>query len=499
MKRSPPSRRQRRPIRGFTVALGMLVLVVASTAVVSYALETLDARPRALARYVEHRAGGHGALVTHAGGRLAKALEWLDPPLELFHERRPDVRLGPNADTLPVTARAIAGGRVVPVASSEGAIQAIQTAQPGDLITFAPGVYRFSGNSIAGSRPGTQQSAIVVRAERPETVFVEFDMTEGFLLSQPYWTFENLNIRGVCAQHASCEHAFHVVSHASHFVSRNNKITDFNAHFKINGSDGSFPDDGVIEGNVLSNRSIRETDSSVTLIDLVGASRWIVRGNWISDFAKAGSDRVSYGAFAKGGGSGNSFEQNIVVCENILRRSAGQRVGISLGGGGTGKEYCRDSRCITEQDGGAVQSNLIMACSDEGIYLNRAATSLIRHNTLLDTGGISVRFVESSAEVQGNLVDGAIRSRDGGLLHGEDNIQTSITRQYLGSHPVRGLYRSLTDFDLAWASAAPRRRKTDFAPTPDLCGSVRPSQPAYGAFEDFQACLWPVSRQEPVK
>jgi parallel beta-helix repeat protein len=319
-------------------------------------------------------------------------------------------------------------------------------------------------------------------------VTLEFDMSEGFVVSEPHWTFENLSIRGVCAQHSSCEHAFHVVSRATHFVSRNNAVTDFNAHFKINGSEGNFPDHGLIEGNTLSNSSVRDTESSVTPIDLVAASHWVVRGNWISDFAKAGSDRVSYGAFAKGGGADNRFEQNIVLCEHFLRGAPGQRVGISLGGGGSGKEYCRDTRCITEQDGGVIRSNLIMGCSDDGIYLNRAATSQVYHNTLIDTGGISVRFVESSAELEGNLVDGAIRSRDGGALHATDNIQTLMTRQYLGSHPVRGLYRDPSGLDLSWAATPPRRQRAGVVPS-DLCGSERPRPPTYGAFEDFSKCL----------
>src|SRR5437763_779831 len=81
------------------------------------------------------------------------------------------------------------------------------------------------------------------------------------------------------------------------------------------------------------------------------ASHWIIRGNLISDFIKAQGDQISYGAYAKGAGSDNRFEQNIVLCESLLRGFAGQRVGLSLGGGGTGKELCRDKRCITEQDG----------------------------------------------------------------------------------------------------------------------------------------------------
>jgi parallel beta-helix repeat protein len=481
------SSRPQRPTRRLKLVLAGFALLLLLLALMSYALETLDARPRALAGYVERRTFGHSSIVLRTGEQLAAALRWLDRPVEL-PLRRQDLRLDAQAGTSPPGEPVLSSGPVVLVTSPDEATKAIQRARPGDWLTFAPGTYRFSGASIVVNQAGTSAAPIVVRADRPETVFLEFDMTEGFVVSAPYWTFENLNIRGVCAQHSSCEHAFHVVSRASHFVARNNTITDFNAHFKINGADGSFPDHGLLEANTLSNRGIRETESSVTPIDLVAASGWKVRGNWISDFAKGGADRVSYGAFAKGGGNGNSFEQNIVVCEHLLRGASGQRVGISLGGGGTGKAYCRDARCITEQDGGTIQSNLIMSCSDEGIYLNRAATSQVRHNTLLDTGGISARFAESSAEIHGNLVDGAIRGRDGGVLHGEDNIQTSMTRQYLGSHPVRGLYRDLASFDLSWAVTAPRRTQADKA-SRDLCGLARPRQAAYGAFEDFSECV----------
>jgi hypothetical protein len=480
-----PRARSRRLLGGLALTLILLA------ALTSFALEAVDAPPRALARYIERHAAGHNAVVTHAGAWLASTLERIDRPGEPLM-RLQGLRIG--AQPLPPRQPrpADASGNIVLVASAIEAVRALQAAQPGDLITFTPGTYHFSGESITLARAGTSASRIVVRADQPGTVFVEFAMTEGFVVTEPYWTFENLNIRGVCARHAGCEHAFHVVSRGSHFEARNNTVTDFNAHFKINGAQGRFPDYGVIEGNTLSNTGIRETDSSVTPIDLVAASGWRISGNSISDFVKAGSDRVSYGAFAKGGGTGNVFEGNLVICEHLLRHAAGQRVGISLGGGGTGEAYCRDARCITEQERGVVRSNLIMACSDDGVYLNRAAASQVRHNTLLDTGGISARYAESGAEVQGNLVDGAIRARDGAVLHGADNVQTSMTRQYLGSHPVRGLYRGFTDMDLAWSTSPPRSAQPDVGGR-DLCGSVRSANPTYGAFEDFAPCVLPAS------
>ena len=76
-------------------------------------------------------------------------------------------------------------------------------------------------------------------------------MLEGILVNAPWWRFENLVIEGVGGNDNYCEHAFHVVGAATHFVARNNTIINFNAHFKINGENGHFPDGGLIESNTV--------------------------------------------------------------------------------------------------------------------------------------------------------------------------------------------------------------------------------------------------------
>jgi hypothetical protein len=310
-----------------------------------------------------------------------------------------------------------AGGAGTPtrrlVGSADEARSAFANAAPGDAIVFLPGTYRIRGH-VPAARAGSAEAPIVVRADRPGTVTIEFEATEGFKVSAAYWRFENLTIRGACAAQEVCEHAFHVVGGAHHFAAVNNTVADFNAHFKINGEDGRFPDHGLIEGNTLTNGAPRTTHAPVTPIDLVAASDWTIRRNLITDFVKLGGDRVSYGAFAKGAGARTLFEHNVVLCEQRLQGAPGQRVGLSFGGGGTGKPYCRDHKCITEQDQGVMRANLVASCSDAGIYLNAAADSTIVDNTVLDTAGVQVRFPESSAELDGNIVDGAIFSRNGG-------------------------------------------------------------------------------------
>lgn len=438
--------------------------------------------PQMLARYVAGRAAGHNAIVTGVGQLAQETLLALDR--HQVDGRELTLAVGASAKPTPPSA---AAGRIVTVANPAQLREAIGAALPGDVIMLAAGSYRI-GDAIAVRVPGSAARPVTVRAERPGSVMIEFDTVEGFAVSAPHWQFENLTIRGVCTDHSRCEHAFHVTSGAHHFAALNNIVADFNAQFKINGADGRFPDAGRIEGNTVYNSTVRRTDNPVTPIDLVGVSDWIIRRNLIADFIKQGGDQISYGAFAKGAGARNLFEQNIVWCERRLHGEPGQRVGLSLGGGGSAPGYCRDGACITEQDRGVIRSNLIASCSDDGIYLNSAARSVVTHNTLLGTNGISVRFATSSADLEGNLVDGSIRERNDGIIRPVDNLDSAIVWRYVGQRPLRALFSAQSGDPFSWSGSAPRRNAGSAAP-PDLCGMPRPRAPAYGAFEDFSACL----------
>jgi hypothetical protein len=346
-----------------------------------------------------------------------------------------------------------------------------------------PGRYRM-GATFDASRPGSAGALITVRARQPGSVVLEQEAVEGFRISAPYWQFENLVLRGACGDDSSCEHAFHVIGAAHHVAIVNNLVVDFNAHLKINGQGGQFPDHGLIASNTLTNTRVRMTANPVTPIDLVAASDWRIERNLISDFVKADGNGISYGAFAKGGGARNVFERNLVWCERRLTGLPGQRVGLSLGGGATGKDYCRDRACVVEQQDSTMRSNLIAGCSDVGIYLNNAAQSKLVHNSVIDTAGVDVRVAGSSADLEGNLVDGAIRSRNGGIVRGRDNLSAASFNAYLGYHPVRSLYAPSA---FGWSGEPERRQASPGLPL-DLCGQARGAAPAYGAFEDFAPC-----------
>lgn len=310
--------------------------------------------------------------------------------------------------------------RVVNVSSSNELISAIQKARPGDIIQLAQGTYLLN-QSIGINALGDSHTPITVRSEILGTVKIKFNALEGFQINAPYWVFENLDIQGVCEEDSSCEHAFHVVGKAHSIVLRNNRIYDFNAPLKANGIEINgihyWPDNGLVENNTVYNTRPRETNNPVTLLNMNSVNNWVVRGNLIADFSKGNGDHTSYGAFMKGNGSNGVFERNLVICEMNLPADIGMRIGLSFGGGGTGKEFCRNKDCTNEHTKGTMRNNIIMNCShDVGIYLNKSSLTAVYNNLIFNSLGIDVRFDSSSAIIANNIISGRIKERDGGVV-----------------------------------------------------------------------------------
>jgi parallel beta-helix repeat protein len=459
---------------------GLIVLLLAPLVAATVFLGQSNIAPRRLAPYLEKRASGHNSLIVE-GTALASTYLVSQDRMDMSPDDLPLATLaGARFDAAPPPP-----GRVI---RTEAELQdAVKNALPGDVLVLAEGRLTVA-RPLRMTAAGTAERPIRVTALIPGRTTVELANGEGFQVAAPHWHFDNLNIRGACGKAYFCEHAFHVVGKGSGFVLRNSDVRNFNSHLKINGADGHFPDQGLVEWTTLTNDSVRPTDHAVTAFDLVAANGWVVRHTLISDFIKGMGDHISYGAFAKGGGQDNRFEQNVVICEHRLRGQRGQRVGLSLGGGGTAAPYCRDRRCVTEHARGTLAANIVMSCSDDGIYLNNAAQSRVLDNTVIDTAGISVRFAGSSADLDGNLVDGPIHSRNGGVLRMGDNMTRSAALAYLGYHPARALFVNAHRGDLRWAGAAPERAE----PAParvQMCSAEPGTARVYGAFQDVSACL----------
>jgi hypothetical protein len=350
---------------------------------------------------------------------------------------------------------------------------AVSTAQPGDVLEIMPGRYAMPA-TLRTQRGGRPDAPITLRALRSGTVTLEVRQVEGLVVAHPYWVFENLGWEGLCRADDDCEHAFHIVAGARATVVRNNQIVNFSAHLKINGQDGLWPDDGLLQFSTLVNTRPRRGSAPVALVDLVAASGWQYLDNRVEGFVKDGSNGISYGLFMKGGGRGGRIERNVVICTPSAVAQPGLRLGISIGGGGTGKESCRDKRCDTEHEGALVANNVVAHCNDAGIDVNKGRAAVVLHNTLVNTQGILLRNPPADARVGHNVLDSRVRRRTGTTLTAdEDNRLVGNLASWLAGADA---------LDLRWKES-PSPVVTPAEVPLDFCGRRRAalSEPGAGA------------------
>ena len=375
---------------------------------------------------------------------------------------------------------------VIDVASLTAAITA---ATAGDEIVLAAGTYRFTSSPTC-SAAGTAATPIVVRSATPFAAKIEFDTVEGFRVTGPSWRFEGLDVRGVCATDSSCEHAFHVTGKATGFVLRSNRLVDFNAQLKVNadtvGAGGAYvqPNSGLVEGNEVFDTHSRQTANPVTKLNIDTVDDWIVRANVIYDGHKNGGDNVSYQSFIKGGGKGGVFERNLVMCTRN-ETSGGTRIGLSFGGGGTAPQFCAPAfnagtPCAIEHTNGIIRNNIIVQCSDVGIYLNRSKDTLVLYNTLIATNGVDFRFATSSGEAEGNVLASVFRTRDGAAMTTKNNLEGVLDADFSAWFvaPLLGDLRKKGDLSALLGKGAARADVTD-----DYCARARSGTNDLGALQ----------------
>jgi hypothetical protein len=355
---------------------------------------------------------------------------------------------------LPLLPLARAFAADMTVTDTLGLERALRGARAGQTIVLAPGTYRIT--DLRTEADGTEALPITVRARRLGEARIGVTGTVGFAVRHPFWHFENLDLQGA----ARSAHAFHVVGRASNTVLRGNRMVDFAAAIKGNGSTDLFPDDVLVEDNLIYNRSVLDTTAWLTPVDVVGGRRWVVRANFIADFAKATQDHPFYGGFIKGNARNGVFERNLVIC--AWRHRGGARIGLSFGDSGTDPPYC-EGGCAAESVGGVVRNNVVMNCgTGAGLHLNRATGTQILHNTIIGSAGIQVEAAETSADILNNIVAGGVRVAGGAAVALGRNALVDVAAAV--DHPG-GLGERLADV------------------TEDFCGNLRPALPQLGAVE----------------
>jgi MYXO-CTERM domain-containing protein len=310
-------------------------------------------------------------------------------------------------------------------------------------------------SSIACTADGTDTQPIVVHSDTPLMAHLQFNALEGFHVQGKHWHFEGLDIKGICARDSDCEHAFHVTGGADGFVMRSNRIFDFNAQLKVNADQvqGTWttPNDGLVEGNELGDAHARNTTTPVTKLNIDTGDRWIVRANYVHDFHiapdDAGNAQPTYGAFMKAGGHDGVFERNLVICTHDYITKGAVNVGLSFGGGGTAPQYCAPAfdanvPCNVEHTGGMMRNNIIVNCSDVGIYVNRGASTRVFYNTIIATTGVDFRFDTTTGDARGNVLAYALRTRDNATLTKSDDLEN------VSANDFHIMYRAPFDGDL---------------------------------------------------
>lgn len=473
----------------------LLVIGTLLTAVAAWlAYRAIDRSPNDLLRYTERRLIGHPKLelvalpvIHHLRAAIERPVaDGLTPSMQgkgAQTQPLPPQKYDAAGRPLPVAADALARpfvaqsqGRVVRVAGSEELVRAVIEATPGTTIELLPGTYPRLGD-LKTQRPGTPTAPILVTTRQPGSAVLEFEGGEGFRVAHSYWQFENLDMRGVCKEDAWCEHAFHIYDAARGIVVRNNRISNFNAHIKVNGVDGRWPDYGLLQYNTLTNSAPRRTGLPTTPFDLVGANGWTVADNVVSNFVKLEGNQISYGLFMKGGSHEGRIERNLLVCSLHDISLPGVRVGISMGGGTTTQGFCRDKVCATEHTRGVVANNIVAHCNDAGIDVNRSNQILVAHNILINTAGITLRDPISSARIEANLLEGNVHARDGALTEMRDNLIGSLHRRFVDADRL----------DLGWRDT-PAAVPADPQVGDDFCRRKRSASTLPGAFDSAAPC-----------
>lgn len=490
---SPPRKTLRNSI---LIACGLAAILCIASVVFVWTLahgagqDLRQPRPNEGVRYLLRRLEGHNKIETVLRPPLPALQRQIERPVP--NTGLPNLGKGQRARPLaeqqfdrsgrPVESSATpaaihpAASRVLQLISIESLRQAMAAAKPGDVLELQPGHYVLKTRINTGTA-GTPDAPITVRAAVPNTVDIASSGEIAFRVTQPYWIFENLNIRGVCGRHDDCEHAFQVVSRASATVLRNNFLTDFNAHIKVNGAGDHWPDDGLVQFNTLTNTSPRNTTHPVTPFDLVGANGWLVLDNLVTDFVKLDGNRVSFGLFMKGASQAGRIERNLVICTTRSISQPGVRVGISFGGGGTYPvSLCRLDKCKHEHAHGLAANNIIAHCNDSGIDVNRSRDISLAHNTLVNTAGIDARGGGATVLAYGNLMDGEYRARD----------HSAIKRQYDDFPPPRSFIPLVDGLAFTWSNT-PERIPTWPGTNVDFCRQPRHGGSLPGALANVES------------
>ena len=263
---------------------------------------------------------------------------------------------------------AAAGARELRVTNAAELKAAIAAVTPGDTIVVPPGTYDM-GQSLATGVDGIKGRPIVLAcAGDSGYAQLKANGQVAFRIKSKFWTFRGIHFQGDPAR-TEATVFMDGPNGCGHVRFIDCRISGSKAH----GMKGAKTVERPVHDVVIEHTELFDTGS--TGFDLVCGDDWVLRGNYVHDYGKAGG--VTYGIFLKGGGRNGVVDGNVV--------DGGGRsgtVGISFGGGLTGPQWLGtiDGKPAPEHDKGVAMNNIVLNTGDVALHANNASNCVFVNN-----------------------------------------------------------------------------------------------------------------------
>jgi len=320
-----------------------------------------------------------------------------------------------------------AGATVWTISSIAALQNAVNSAQPGDIIEVVNGTYTltsFDGimiqdkNNLTIRSQSGNRDAVIIKGQGISNNNVGFVFK---IFRSDYITLENMTLRDVYW------HCVQLNEGSSNFILRNLYMWDagegpVKTTVLPNVLD-LYCDDGLIENCVIG-YTTTGMRSVVEGIDLIASARTVIRNN---DFYNAKAKKqVGYGFFVKGNG------EDTVVDNNYFQNCD---IALSFGDGLCPWDYSRYLQEHPEHRRGIMKNNVVHGTYDVGIYLVEATDFKCYNNTVWSTyrsgSSIDFRYTQTSGTCYNNICSQNYRLRDGATPTLSNNVWNAPTSLFV--------------------------------------------------------------------
>ncbi len=360
---------------------------------------------------------------------------------------------------------------------------ALNQANPGDVIRVAPGVYDFFDALEFDSAGSPAEPIRLIGQGGPDSVEFRINGSLGLSIRGQDYVIEGIWLR---CQGSQCRNArgISLWGSARRITIRRCRTTDFMQHVKGWIADNTLdaPEDVTLAGNEAYNTAGFNGRSNVLNLD--GGTRWRVIGNYVHDYGNTG---INYGIFLKGATTNSVIERNLVAGSYDRSHGGGISVGISFGGGRMGTQWCAADNtgvggCTCEDFGGIARNNIVLNTSDTALHVNSACGSKFLNNIVYNAPTmLQIQSFEGTGdiEVRNNVFEGG--------LTGNSNV---VSSDNMTNADFTALYNNAGGLDFSAGAGAGDLVAS--APLPevvaDYCGATRSNTPSRGAIEMPAAC-----------